>query len=59
MSIKFELSCAMCGKVKEFDPPMVWAKYNMPLKTVVESAKWIWQQNGPNFDIYCCKRCAL
>jgi hypothetical protein len=58
MVLSLELSCAMCAETKDVKIKIDHLDGATPIKAVVESAGWITQQNGENFDIYCSKRCA-
>ena len=54
--MELEISCAMCGKEKKIAIP---TDEPIPsIEDVIVRAKWIVEHNGPNFDIYCSKRCA-
>lgn len=54
--MKLDFYCVMCGREKSLSVNAEDGKIDA--KKVIESAGWITQQNGPNFDIYCCKKCA-
>lgn len=64
MAMTVHLRCAMCFNSKDVEldinPRRTKKVFSgeSTLADVVAKAKWIGQQNGQNFDIYCCKRCA-
>ena len=65
MGMDITLSCAMCDRQKvvklETDSDStkgIIVQGNETLREVLETAGWISQNNGSNFDVYCSKKCA-
>lgn len=56
--MEIKLICAMCGREKEItvnETATGWSELGVLIN---EQAKWIWQQNAHNLDVYCSKKCA-
>ncbi len=56
--MKIEVFCAQCGHSAEYDLDTKEIRFNTTIGGLLVDRKWIFQQNGENFDIYCSKECA-
>ena len=58
--MKLIIVCATCGREKEITIPTesYSAGEEGPREIIHRSGRWITQQNGKNFDVYCSKECA-
>jgi hypothetical protein len=57
MEMRLEIDCAMCGRSREIAIPTDKGEPKK-LRQIIEDSGWIVQQNGENFDTYCCAKCA-
>lgn len=60
MSIQIAVSCSMCGKhIAEFTADEIDELSPLSIrKRLEDSESCIVQLNEPNFDTYCCAKCA-
>ncbi len=56
--MRIDIYCAMCGVGKTIDINLQKVKMETPAWKILKPARWVLQQNGDNFDMYCSKRCA-
>lgn len=56
--VGIHFSCAMCSKEKTIELKTEDVDPGLSLRRIIEDSGWIALFNGPNFDIYCSKRCA-